>query len=195
MAAIGGLALGDAMNSAGRPSAARGHSAFAGEAALRMAYRAHGPELYRLALRSLGDRGRAEEVTQDTFVRAWSGRERFDPTKGSLRTWLFAIARNLIVDEVRRSRARPQLAEAAPDVADPGVDPVVLLEDQLAMEDSLSRLSAAHREVIEAVHYQGHTPTEVAAALGIPAGTVRSRLYYALSELRDTLEQRGWNPA
>lgn len=170
-------------------------TAFAGEAALRMAYRAHGPELYRLALRSLGDRGRAEEITQDTFVRAWSGRERFDPTKGSLRTWLFAIARNLIVDEVRRSRARPQLADAAPDVADPDADPVVRLEGQLAMEDSLSRLSAAHREVIEAVHYQGQTPTEVAAALGIPAGTVRSRLYYALSELRDALEQRGWTTA
>ncbi len=79
---------------------------------LRAAYRAHGSELYGLAVRTLGDRGLAEEAVQETFLRAWHAADRFDPALGSLRTWLFAIARNAVIDIGRARAARPRLADA-----------------------------------------------------------------------------------
>src|SRR5438128_10860553 len=76
------------------------------------AYAAHGRELYRFALRSLGDSGLAEEAVQTTYLRAWRAAARFDESLGSLRTWLFAILRNVVVDMARARRARPSLADA-----------------------------------------------------------------------------------
>jgi RNA polymerase sigma-70 factor (ECF subfamily) len=72
---------------------------------VRAVYAAHGPELYRFAFRSLNDRGLAEEAVQETFVRAWQAADRFDDALGSLRTWLFAIIRNVVID---LSRARSE---------------------------------------------------------------------------------------
>lgn len=78
--------------------------ALATDEGFRAVYAAHGRELYRFAMRSLGDRGRAEEAVQDTFVRAWRAADRFDRELGSLRTWLFAIVRNAVID-LSRARA------------------------------------------------------------------------------------------
>src|SRR4051812_12969372 len=80
-----------------------------GERWLAEAYAAHGRELYRFAHRSLGDAGLAEEAVQDTFLRAWRAAERFDESLGSLRTWLFAIIRNVIIDVTRARAVRPAL--------------------------------------------------------------------------------------
>src|SRR5215469_3048832 len=77
---------------------------------VRTVYAAHGSELYRFALRSLGDRGLAEEAVQETFVRAWQAADRFDDALGSLRTWLFAIIRNVVIDLSRARAVRPSLA-------------------------------------------------------------------------------------
>src|SRR5690242_21781395 len=85
---------------------------------IRDAYAAHSGELYGFALRSLGDSGLAEEAVQETFVRAWRAGERFDPQIGSLRTWLFAILRNVVIDLGRARAARPGLAEK-------GIEPTV----------------------------------------------------------------------
>ncbi len=74
---------------------------------VREAYAAHGAELYRFALRQLGDGGAAQDVVQEVFVRAWRASGSYDPRLASLRTWLFAIARNAVVDEARRSAVRP----------------------------------------------------------------------------------------
>src|SRR6266446_152945 len=74
---------------------------------VRAVYAAHGPELYRFAVRSLGDRGLAEEAVQETFVRAWRAADRFDDALGSLRTWLFAIVRNVVIDLSRARAVRP----------------------------------------------------------------------------------------
>ena len=76
------------------------------EAALRAAYAAHGAELYRFALRQLGDDGLAQEVVQEVFLRAWRRADSFDPSVASLRVWLFAIARNAVIDEARRAAGR-----------------------------------------------------------------------------------------
>lgn len=84
------------------------------ETVLRAAYDEHGRELFALAYRSLGDRGRAEEAVQETFLRAWRRADRFDPRRATLRTWLYAICRNVVIDAIRARAARPELADAAP---------------------------------------------------------------------------------
>ncbi|MBA8963792.1 RNA polymerase sigma factor (sigma-70 family) [Rhodococcus percolatus] len=71
------------------------------ETVLRAAYDEHGRELFALAYRSLGDRGRAEEAVQETFLRAWRRADRFDPRRATLRTWLYAICRNVVIDAIR----------------------------------------------------------------------------------------------
>ena len=88
--------------------------ALSGERDVRDAYAAHAGELYGFALRSLGDPGLAEEAVQETFLRAWRAGDRFDPELGSLRTWLFAIVRNVVIDLGRARAARPRaVAEGA----------------------------------------------------------------------------------
>lgn len=169
------------------------------EAALRTVYREHAPELFRLALRSLGDRGLAEEVVQETFVRAWKNRERFDAGRGSLRTWLFSIARNLIVDAARARASRPPgptEAAAARDHRTQGgyetksrEDPTERALTRMQIEEALMRLSEDHRDVISEIYYRGRTYADLARELDVPAATLRSRMYYALKSLRLALEE------
>src|ERR671937_2800083 len=77
---------------------------------LRALYRSHAGELYGFALNALGDRGTAEEVVQEVFTRAWRHAEAYDPTRGSVRTWLYQIARHAIIDVRRRAAVRPSLS-------------------------------------------------------------------------------------
>jgi RNA polymerase sigma-70 factor, ECF subfamily len=160
---------------------------------VRAVYAAHGPELYRFALRSLGDRGLAEEAVQETFVRAWQAADRFDDALGSLRTWLFAIVRNVVIDLSRARAARPALATDARD------DDVVVLDDTFEhvvvawqVEEALQKLSDEHRTVLIEVHFKARPYHEVAAVLGVPVGTVKSRVYYALKAMRLVLDELGW---
>src|SRR2546429_9895101 len=99
--------------------------ALSGEREVRAAYAAHSGELYGFAVRSLGDRGLAEEAVQETFLRAWRAGDRFDPELGSLRTWLFAILRNVVIDLGRARAARPT---AVPELPEQGHEP---LDDML----------------------------------------------------------------
>ena len=160
---------------------------------LRTAYRAHGSELYGLAMRTLGDRGLAEEAVQETFLRAWHAADRFDPALGSLRTWLFAIARNVVIDIGRARSVRPRLADDAgvEDRADQADDPYERALLAWEVEEALRRLGDAHREVLVETYYRGRPYAEVAAQLGVPEGTVKSRVYYALRALRNALEEMG----
>lgn len=145
--------------------------------------------LYVFAVRRLGDAEEAEEVVQDTLVRAWRARDRYDATRGPVAAWLFAIARNLVIDRTRRREARPDDAPL-PTLAEP-VDEIDRMLEAWQVADALSGLSVAHREVIFACHYRGHTVREAAVLLGVPEGTVKSRLYYALRALRLRLEEMG----
>jgi RNA polymerase sigma-70 factor (ECF subfamily) len=173
-----------------------GSPLLADEAGLRAAYAAHGPELYRAARRSLGDGHLAEEVVQETFLRAWRAADRYDERLGSLRTWLFAILRNAIIDLVRADAARPLRAV----VDDRGRHDRPVDADELdrallswQVEEALTRLSEDHRRVLLAVHLHSRPLADVAAELRIPVGTVKSRAYYALRALRVVLEELGWN--
>src|SRR3954468_7844147 len=93
---------------------------------VREAYAAHASELYGFAVRSLGDRGLAEEAVQETFLRAWRAGERFDPQIGSPRTWLFAILRNVVIDLGRARAARPGLADSDLEPSHDPLDDVLL---------------------------------------------------------------------
>ncbi|HVO52860.1 MAG TPA: sigma-70 family RNA polymerase sigma factor [Solirubrobacterales bacterium] len=156
---------------------------------VREAYAAHAGELYGFAMRSLGDAGLAEEAVQEAFVRAWRAGERFDPEIGSLRTWLFAILRNVVIDLGRARAARPRVAEG-------GVEPTVEPFDQALLswqvEEAMRRLGDDHRRVLVETYYRGRPYAEVAAELGIPEGTVKSRVYYGLRALRVVLEEMGY---
>jgi RNA polymerase sigma-70 factor (ECF subfamily) len=165
------------------------------DAALRAAYEAHGPELYRFARRALGDDGQAEDAVQEAFVRAWRASDRYDPARASQRTWLFAILRNVVIDQVRARRIRPAVAATDPalEQADGGRDDAI--EQALIgwqVEAALAALAEEQRWVLIEVHWRGRPYAEVAADLGIPEGTVKSRVYYGLRAMRTALEDGGW---
>jgi len=157
---------------------------------VRDAYAAHSGELYGFALRSLDDAGLAEEAVQETFLRAWRAGERFDPQIGSLRTWLFAILRNVVIDLGRARAARPRVAEQG---IEPSTDPLdqALLAWQI--EEGLRRIGEQHRVVLIETYYRGRPYAEVAAQLGVPEGTIKSRVYYGLRALRNVLEEMGYD--
>src|SRR5882757_5911081 len=131
------------------------------DAGVRAVYAAHGPELYRFAVRSLGDRGLAEEAVQETFVRAWQAAERFDDALGSLRTWLFAIIRNVVIDLSRARAVRPSVATGNGDeqiVLDDDIERVLMTWQ---MEEALQKLSDEHREALVEVHYKARAYHDV----------------------------------
>jgi RNA polymerase sigma-70 factor (ECF subfamily) len=164
------------------------------DAALRAAYDAHGAELYRFARRALGDDGQAEDAVQEAFVRAWRASARYDPARASQRTWLFAILRNVVIDQARARRSRPGLSAEASSVEDE-VEPHDDVERALVIwqvEAALATLAEDHRRVLVEVHWQGRPYADVAADLGIPEGTVKSRVYYGLRAMREALEAGGW---
>jgi RNA polymerase sigma-70 factor (ECF subfamily) len=169
--------------------------ALATDDGVRAVYAAHGPELYRFAMRSLGDRGLAEEAVQETFVRAWRASDRFDDALGSLRTWLFAIVRNVVIDLSRARAVRPGLSsvDASSDdglFVDEAFDHVLTAWQ---VEEALRMLSDEHRAALVEVHYNARSYNEVATSLGVPVGTIKSRVYYALKAMRLALEELGWN--
>lgn len=156
---------------------------------VREAYAAHAAELYGFAVRSLADPGLAEEAVQETFLRAWRAGERFDPQIGSLRTWLFAILRNVVIDLGRARAVRPSVAEGG---IEPSVEPFdeALLSWQI--EEAMRRIGGDHRRVLVETYYRGRPYAEVAEELGVPEGTVKSRVYYGLRALRVVLEEMGY---
>jgi RNA polymerase sigma-70 factor, ECF subfamily len=146
--------------------------------------------LYVFAYRRIGDTQAAEEIVQDTLVRAWRSADRYDASRGSVAAWLFTIARNLVIDHERRRDHQPDTVALPAMVPEPSGEIDRMLETwQVA--DALAGLSNTHREVILACHYRGHTIAETAALLGVPDGTVKSRLYYGLRALRLRLEEMG----
>jgi RNA polymerase sigma-70 factor, ECF subfamily len=169
-------------------------AALATEDGVRNVYAAHGSELFRFALRSLNDRGLAEEAVQETFVRAWQAADRFDGSLGSLRTWLFAIIRNVVIDLSRARAVRPALAprNETMDIIDLTGNDVDQVLGAWQVEEALRMVSEEHRRALVEVHYRGRSYADVAAELRVPVGTVKSRVFYALKAMRLALEELGW---
>jgi RNA polymerase sigma-70 factor (ECF subfamily) len=164
----------------------------ADEAGLRAAFLAHGRELVGFARRTLNDPTHAEDVVQETFARAWRSRDRFEPSLGTMRTWLFAIERRVLLDvHSRWSRdALERLDNEDMVLEDDRVDEALL---SLQITSAMSALDAEHRHVITELYLHGRSGPEVAALFGIPEGTVRSRAYYALRSLRSHMDDNGWD--
>jgi RNA polymerase sigma-70 factor (ECF subfamily) len=162
------------------------------DAALRTLYEQHAAPLLSYALRlSGGDRGRSEDIVQETLLRAWRHPEALDPARGPVRSWLFTVARNVAVDAHRARRSRPtEVGDEALAVV-PAVDEIEQALDTWLVADALATLSPDHRAVIVETYYRGRSVAEAAAVLGVPAGTVKSRTFYALRALKLALEERG----
>jgi len=164
----------------------------AGERELRALYDAHALALLGYALRLCdGDRAQAEDLVQETLVRAWRHLDRLDPSAAPVRPWLFTVAHHLAIDAYRARRARPPEVGDAALVSVPGLDRLESTLDRIVVTDALQALSPEHRAVIVETYYRGRTVAEAAAVLGVPPGTVKSRCYYALRALKLALTERG----
>src|SRR6476661_8287739 len=155
------------------------------ETLLRALHAEHGDALFAHALRLTGgDRQRAEDLVQETMLRAWQHPEALDPTRGSVRAWLFTTARRLAIDAWRRQSARvgEVITDAPPE--SPQVDDTERAVETWIISDALAKLTPQHREVLVECYYQGRSVAEAADRLGVPAGTVKSRTYYALRSLK-----------
>ena len=152
----------------------------------------HSGALWAFCLHLTGnDRARAEDVAQETLLRAWRNAGVLTESRGSVRSWLFTVARNIVIDEWRTRRAQREFATAElPDVTptDDRTDELLL---SWVVSEALTALSAEHRSVLVECYYRGRPVAEVAQRLGIPEGTVKSRTHYALRSLRLALEEMG----
>jgi RNA polymerase sigma-70 factor, ECF subfamily len=180
-----------AESAASRPAASGGH-----DESVQSLYSQHAAALLSFVLRLVGgDRQTAEDIVQETFLRAWRSAGRLDDTGPSVRPWLFTVARHIVIDQHRRRSARPAEVDAGILELVPAHDAIDERLSSLAMSDAMSVLSAAHRQVIVELYYRGSKVNEAAESLGLAPGTVKSRAYYGLRALRLVLEERGLAPA
>ena len=160
---------------------------------MRQLYVEHAAALWRYAMRLTGDPARAEDVVQETLLKAWQHSEVTVDRERSPRAWLFTVARNMIIDERRSARFRNESGtadvESTCDCAGP--DEIDAATDRMLLRGALAQISPAHRAVILRSYYQGWTTAQIASDLDIPEGTVKSRLHAAVHALRRTLHEMG----
>jgi RNA polymerase sigma-70 factor (ECF subfamily) len=152
----------------------------------------HAAALWGYCLRLTGhDRARAEDVVQETLLRAWRNHDRLDESRGSVRSWLFTVARNIVIDEWRTSRSQHEVAVAEVPENRDDVDRTDQLLTSWLVAEAVTTLSAEHRAVVLECYYRGASVAQAAHRLGIPEGTVKSRTHYALRALRLALQEMG----
>ncbi|WP_447002033.1 sigma-70 family RNA polymerase sigma factor [Saccharothrix isguenensis] len=150
---------------------------------------AHGSALLAYASRLTGDRHRAEDVVQETWVRAWRNQERLTEDRGSVRGWLLRVAHNIVVDQHRSRRARPtevEMPEGDFAVVRESSDDVL---NRMVVDSVLDVLPSPHRATVVEVYFADRTAAGAAEVLRVPVGTVKSRVHKALRTLRQTLPE------
>ncbi len=165
------------------------------EAALAEVYRRHGGAVYGIARRVLISAAEAEDVTQEIFLRLWNDPDRFDSSRGSLRSFLLAQAHGRAVDAVRSLTARhrrevqeaQRMSASSYDLEHEVWD--LALEDQVSK--ALDRLSGEERRAIELAYFKGYTYVEVAQSLGQPEGAIKSRIRNGMQRMRVVLTAAG----
>jgi RNA polymerase sigma-70 factor, ECF subfamily len=158
---------------------------------LRALHDEHAAALWNFVLHLTGgDRSRAEDVVQETLFRAWRRPAVLAQRESSARGWLFTVARNIVVDGWRSDRRRPTTStESVPEPLEPDATDRAL--QSIVVAEAMRRLSHDHGAVLLECYYRGCTAAQAAARLGVPIGTVKSRLHYALHALRLVLEEMG----
>jgi RNA polymerase sigma-70 factor (ECF subfamily) len=168
------------------------HSGLPGDAdaAIRQLHSDHAQALHSYVRRFCPDQASADDIVQETFIRAWQHLPQLRADGRPIQPWLFRVARNLLTDADRAARSRPVMVPAS-SAGDPGDESGLgqVLDRQLVC-DALQHLSPAHRTVLVETFYRGGTTATVARRLGIPGGTARSRLHYALHALREHLQDQ-----
>lgn len=164
----------------------RGRPETTDDTLVRVLFAEHGQAIFSHVRSMTADSGAAEDIVQETMLRAWRHADRLHPQAGSVRWWLLTVARNLAIDRLRLRKKHPPVADSCGavgvqrDHADSVVDSLIVLE-------ALGHLPAIHREVVERLYLRGCTVQEVAESLGIPPGTVKSRSHYGIRALRPLL--------
>jgi RNA polymerase sigma-70 factor (ECF subfamily) len=152
-------------------------------------YRRYSRPVFGLALRRLGDRTRAEEAVQETFTSIWRSARTYRPERGPGAPWLYAVARNAIVDGARARREAPVAEPADEPALDPGpLDRAEQSWTSWRVHRALEELPPTERVVLELAYWQGLSQSEIAERLGIPLGTVKTRTRSGLRRLADLLE-------
>jgi RNA polymerase sigma-70 factor (ECF subfamily) len=158
--------------------------------ALRTLHDLYAPALWRYAVGLVNDPQLAEDVVQEALLRLWKNPQVLEQDEPAVRAWLFTVVRNLVIDDRRSARVRRELAtDEPPDRA--AADQTDAVLDTWLVTDALAQLSDEHRRVIVHAYYVRRSIAEIAAELGIPQGTVKSRLHYGIRALRLALQERG----
>lgn len=160
--------------------------------AMRQLHDEHAAALWAFCLHLTGnDRTHAEDVAQETLLRAWRHAAVLEESRGSVRSWLFTVARNIVIDEWRSKRTRNEIL--TDDLGE--LSSVEDRTDELLLSwvvaEALTQLSHEHRTVLLECYYRGRSVAEASRRLGVPEGTVKSRTHYALRALKLSLEELG----
>lgn len=164
------------------------------ERAFASLYDRYGPVLFGMLLRILRERTEAEDVLQEVFLQVWRRADGFDETRGRAFTWLVTLARSRAIDRLRATRTRERAAQASAGeadefVADALVD-VTRAEEGEAVRGALAAIPEEQRRALLLAYFEGLSQTEIAARLGQPLGTVKTRMRSGLSKLRELLRGR-----
>lgn len=167
--------------------------AFGDEAAFAELYDRYSNAVFGLAKRVTQSEARAEEITQDAFMKLWRNPGTFDASRAALSTYLLTLVRNASIDALRRERPTNSLLDDEGDplpIPSPDSGPLERAELQqtgVRVRAAMLELSDAHRQTVELAYFRGASREEISAEMGVPVGTVKSRLKYALDKLRNVL--------
>lgn len=160
------------------------------DARLSALFDAHAAPVWRYVVSLTGDHAGADDVVQETLLRAWRDPRLLAQEPSSLRAWMMTVARHLVIDEARSARKRHENPVADLPERARGDDTDALFE-QILIREALATLSDDHRAVVVTTYFGGRSVAQAAAELDIPEGTVKSRLHYGLRALRLALQERG----
>ena len=161
--------------------------------ALRTLYGRHHVRVFRFALRFLNDESMAEDMVSEVFLDVWRQAERFEG-RSKVSTWLLAMARNKALSVLRRRSTEELGEEVAEFIEDPADGPEVSMQKQQQasmLQECLTQLSPAHREIVDLVYYHGKTIEEVVEIIGVPVSTVKTRMFYARKRIGELMSAKG----
>ena len=165
--------------------------------AFEILYDRHAGAAYSLAHRMVGDSAAAEDVTQESFIAIWRSRDRFDPTRGSVRSWLLSIVRNRAIDAIRRASGPAPKLDLDDDVVLEGQPAPELTDAEAVRRETAKRVRIALHElpkpqlqVISLAYFGGFTHAEIAEILAMPLGTVKGRMRLGLEKVRISLAEQ-----